>query len=352
MGKIIDIATAEMIRIAIDNSFGYSQEADERMTVSRDCSSNVILAWEKAGIPVFSKYGATYTGNMKPAFLKAGFIDVTRLINLITGEGLIKGDVLLRTSGHTAGCIGRDELGQLELVQAQSNEKGTTMNGVKGDQTGREIFIKNYYNSPWDVILRYPEVEERPVTPVAPVAPVTPVTPTTPVTLNHKIGEDVVFSTCYNSSTAPNEKAIDASKMKVNHGKITKIYQGAKNPYLLNGDMCFVNDGDIRGLYVAPVVAPVTPKPAPVATWSVGSKLHFGDRSSDVYEVALALEKQGYGVSLVASERSAKVARYGDNMKIAVKKFQTKYPETGTRGEVDYIVGEKVVEKLGGKWIG
>lgn len=64
----------------------------------------------------------------------------------------------------------------------------------------------------------------------------------------HKVGEDVIFSTCYSSSTAPNNEAIPADRMKVNHGVITKIVD-AKNPYLLNNGLCWVNDGDIRGLY-------------------------------------------------------------------------------------------------------
>lgn len=65
----------------------------------------------------------------------------------------------------------------------------------------------------------------------------------------YSIGQHVVFSTCYTSSTAPNSQAISASKMSRNHGTITKIVSGAKNPYLLDNGLCWVNDGDIRGLY-------------------------------------------------------------------------------------------------------
>lgn len=68
-------------------------------------------------------------------------------------------------------------------------------------------------------------------------------------TYKHKVGEHVVFSTCYASSTDPNSKAIQASKMAKNHGVITKIQAGAKNPYLLDNGLCWVNDGDIRGFY-------------------------------------------------------------------------------------------------------
>lgn len=62
----------------------------------------------------------------------------------------------------------------------------------------------------------------------------------------HKIGEKVRFSTCYISSTAPNSEAIPASNMMRDTGTITKIINGAKNPYLLDDGLCWVNDGDIR----------------------------------------------------------------------------------------------------------
>lgn len=65
----------------------------------------------------------------------------------------------------------------------------------------------------------------------------------------HAIGEHVVFSTCYKSSADPNSAAIPAAKMVRNHGVITHIQEGAKNPYLLDNGLCWVNDGDIRGFY-------------------------------------------------------------------------------------------------------
>lgn len=73
--------------------------------------------------------------------------------------------------------------------------------------------------------------------------------PTPTPTTKYKEGDHVVFSTCYASSTDPISKAIPASKMARNHGVITGIYPGTHNPYLLDKNMCFVNDGDIRGFY-------------------------------------------------------------------------------------------------------
>lgn len=65
----------------------------------------------------------------------------------------------------------------------------------------------------------------------------------------YKLGDNVVFSTCYRSSDAPVEQAIAAKDMLRNHGVITRILAGAQNPYLLDEDLCWVNGGDIRGYY-------------------------------------------------------------------------------------------------------
>ena len=77
----------------------------------------------------------------------------------------------------------------------------------------------------------------------------------------HLLGEHVVFSTCYKSSTAPISEHIDASNMSRNHGVITKIVD-AQNPYLLDNGLCWVNDGDIRGPYTGGTVSAPNPKPS------------------------------------------------------------------------------------------
>ena len=84
----------------------------------------------------------------------------------------------------------------------------------------------------------------------------TPAPQPAPRTYVHAVGEHVVFSTCYASSTDPTSKAIPATSMSRNHGMITKIVDAA-NPYLLDNGLCWVNDGDIRGLYTAPAPQPV-----------------------------------------------------------------------------------------------
>ena len=127
-----------MENCANDNRHGYDQSA-------------VISAWQAAGVPVKTN-GATYTGNMLTVFLSCGFEDITGTVNLATGAGLKRGDVLLNTSHHTAMYCGNGR-----EVEASINEKGTAVGGAPGDQTGREFLIRSYRNFPWNHVLRYRE---------------------------------------------------------------------------------------------------------------------------------------------------------------------------------------------------
>lgn len=147
---VIDTAVQWMVGIANDNSHGYDQA--NRWGPNYDCSSLVITAYERAGVPVKSKGGATYTGNMKRAFLNNGFKDVTSSVNRATGAGMKKGDVLLNETHHTA-LVVTDGAGT--IVHASINEKGTAVGGASGDQTGKEICTRSYYNYPWGCVLRY-----------------------------------------------------------------------------------------------------------------------------------------------------------------------------------------------------
>ena len=140
-----------MISTANNPLHGYDQKYRWGERGDYDCSSAVIMAWESAGVSVKSA-GATYTGNMLSAFKKCGFDDVTKLVNLKSGTGLLRGDVLLNRKSHTAMYIGGGQ-----IAQASINEKGTAIGGAPGDQTGREFLVRSYYNYPWDYVLRYPE---------------------------------------------------------------------------------------------------------------------------------------------------------------------------------------------------
>ena len=144
-------AIAWAINIAQGSSHGYDQQW--RWGPDYDCSSLIISAWQQAGVPVRDK-GATYTGNMKQAFQSCGFIDVTAQINLYTGKGLKRGDVIINLTHHAIMYIGNGQ-----IVAARINENGQVSGGITGDQTGMEIMIQNYYfyKHGWDCILRYSE---------------------------------------------------------------------------------------------------------------------------------------------------------------------------------------------------
>lgn len=144
MGKV-ETAISWALNIANDDSHGYDQI--NRWGADYDCSSLVISAFQFAGIKV-KDAGATYTGNMYSAFKKCGFIEVP-----ISSRQ--RGDVLLNKKKHTAIYLGNNQ-----MVQASINEKGKTTGGKTGDQTGKEIGVRTYYDYPWDCCLRYPEEKE------------------------------------------------------------------------------------------------------------------------------------------------------------------------------------------------
>lgn len=145
--NIPEKAAAYMERIAADDSHGYDQSS-RWGNPDYDCSSLVISAYKDAGVAL----KCTYTGNMRADMLSHGFRDVTAAVNLATGAGLLRGDVLLHERNHTAMYIGGGM-----LVHARGNEYGGVTGGQPGDQTGREVCKQTYFNFPWDSVLRYEE---------------------------------------------------------------------------------------------------------------------------------------------------------------------------------------------------
>lgn len=145
----IEKAISWMEDTANDDSHGYCQDHRWGTDGDYDCSSAVITAWENAGVPVKTK-GATYTGNMLGVFTANGFEVVTHEVDLNSGSGLKRGDVLLNTTHHTAMYCGDGN-----EVEASINEKGTAHGGQPGDQTGKEFLIRSYRNYPWTHVLRY-----------------------------------------------------------------------------------------------------------------------------------------------------------------------------------------------------
>ena len=148
MSAVIERAVSWAVSIAQDDSHGYSQHT--RWGPDYDCSSLVISAFEQAGVPV-KEAGATYTANMRRAFEQCGF----KSIKYGFGTVLKKGDVLLNEKHHAALYIGTGQ-----IVQASIAETGKIY-GKEGDQTTKEIEVRNFYvySRGWDYILRYEEKE-------------------------------------------------------------------------------------------------------------------------------------------------------------------------------------------------
>ena len=102
--SIIEKAVNWIIGIANDNTHGYDQGS--RWSPDYDCSSLVISAWKQAGVNLT----CTYTGNMYANMVNKGFSDITSQVNLATGSGLARGDVLLNVANHTAMYIGNGQI--------------------------------------------------------------------------------------------------------------------------------------------------------------------------------------------------------------------------------------------------
>ena len=147
----VEFAVRWCLSIAADDSHGYSQI--NRWGPDYDCSSLIITAYQKAGIPVKTA-GATVTYNMTEPFLKCGF-EIVRSWNKATGEGLIRGDVVLNTANHVELYLGNSQ-----LVKASQDENGSIYGPQSGDQTKQEIRTSGYYNYPWDLALRYKNQSE------------------------------------------------------------------------------------------------------------------------------------------------------------------------------------------------
>lgn len=149
MASAIEKAVQWAVSIANDNSHGYDQT--HRDGPNYDCSSLICWAYYIAGLNTRPGYTPA-TGSMYNVFLAAGFEDVTAQIDLASGNGLMRGDVLLMPGSHTEMSIGNGK-----LVAASQNENGGITGGRTGDQTGKEIWIHGYYNYPWKYVLRYPD---------------------------------------------------------------------------------------------------------------------------------------------------------------------------------------------------
>lgn len=147
----IDIAVNNIVAIADNPAHGYDQTDRWGEYGDYDCSSLMYTVWDLAGVPVKQFGLPMYTGTMYQHFVACGFEDVTNSVDLNSGNGLQKGDVLLNHVHHTAMYIGSGRLAEAQYSENQSAY------GYAGDQTGEEIWTRSYYNYPWDCVLRYKE---------------------------------------------------------------------------------------------------------------------------------------------------------------------------------------------------
>jgi cell wall-associated NlpC family hydrolase len=148
------------IMIAKNNGYGYDQptrtsgwakyQSDPSCSTqcgSFDCSSFVAAALTEAG---YFRTNPEFNTTSEASYLsQAGFKNVTSSVSLDTGANMQPGDILLNTADHTAMYIGNGQ-----LVQASINENGGVSGGQVGDQTGTEIYVRSYYNFPWDSVWR------------------------------------------------------------------------------------------------------------------------------------------------------------------------------------------------------
>lgn len=136
----LNLSVEWAINIANDDKHGYDQA--NRQGPNYDCSSFVSNALANGGFNI-SRGNTTRT--LYNALTSIGFESIG------LNETRQKGDIFLKVGHHVIMCIN-----ETQIVHASINEKGTTTGGQSGDQTGKEIYIRNFYNykGGWDYHLR------------------------------------------------------------------------------------------------------------------------------------------------------------------------------------------------------
>lgn len=132
----IENAVAWAEQIAADDNHGYSQV--HRNGPDYDCSSFVGTALCHAGFPV-SK--CSTTRNLESQLKKAGFVKCKAPWK--------RGDIHLAAGHHV--IMSTDST---HIVHASQSENGG-IDGRTGDQTGKEICVRSYYDLPYDNTVHY-----------------------------------------------------------------------------------------------------------------------------------------------------------------------------------------------------
>jgi len=161
-------------RMCDDDGFGYSWEErygtstdkvtwvieGRKYTLNRgdyDCSSSVITAWKMAlqGTKYEGKLdGAVTTRDMRSVFKASGLFEVWDTAKTYA----VRGDVYLNDQNHTAICqdggTGDGPYGKDMLSEFCWGDKGAYGN-KRGDQSGFEAYVHEYYDYPWSCTLHY-----------------------------------------------------------------------------------------------------------------------------------------------------------------------------------------------------
>lgn len=132
----IENAVAWAEQIAADDRHGYSQV--HRNSPDYDCSSFVGTALAKAGFPV-SIYSTTR--NLGEQLEKAGFVKAKKPWR--------RGDIHLAAGHHVTMSVDPNR-----IVHASQSENGG-IDGQTGDQTGKEICVRSYYDLPYENTVHY-----------------------------------------------------------------------------------------------------------------------------------------------------------------------------------------------------
>lgn len=165
-GQPTFIQTARLIE---SRGTGYGQGATERWSAwyrkgktltdrilkkkEIDCSVAAVICLVESGVPIDTKTN-TWTGNLAAKAKATGMVRVHKF----PGLSKVKQGGLLLTPGHHVVEL----LDHNECLSPEGNELGKTAGGKAGDQTGREVKIRKWYNRPggWDLYLEViPAVE-------------------------------------------------------------------------------------------------------------------------------------------------------------------------------------------------
>lgn len=140
---LIDRAVDWAVGIANDNSHGYT---NGKWGPEYSCISLIMEAFTAAGLDL----GKCNIDKLPDRLIARGFEDVTADVDLATGQGLTKGDILWYIKpdnhGHTEMYIGSGQ-----MVGA----RGDT-DGKPGDSKGDEISVMVYQDLGWQRVFRIP----------------------------------------------------------------------------------------------------------------------------------------------------------------------------------------------------